>query len=113
MAMLLTTRHWGSDESFTCLGKTYASKFIQSQEKLKNDKSIPMSGKLLEENPPGQLVKRKALNVASKIPKSKTTKGYSGIVLEPSHVCILITLETAFVPNSTFHRRNQLKPDTR
>ncbi|OAD54544.1 hypothetical protein WN48_06599 [Eufriesea mexicana] len=83
MATFLTTRHWESDESFTCFGKTYASKFIKSQENLNNDKSIPTSGKLPEDNPPSQPVKRKALNVSWRHAKSKTTKG---IVLEPSHV---------------------------
>lgn len=84
--MLLTTRHWGSDESFSCFSKTFASKFTKSQEKPNNDKSVSASDRLPEDIPRKQLAKRNALNVASKIAKSKTTKAYNDIVLESSHV---------------------------
>ncbi|XP_071876846.1 uncharacterized protein [Bombus fervidus] len=86
MAMLLTSRHWGSDESFSCFSKTFVSKFAKSQEKPSNDKLVSASDHLPEDISRKQLAKRNALNVASKIAKSKTTKAYNDIVLESSHV---------------------------
>lgn len=88
--MLLTTRHWGSDESFSCFSKTFVSKFTKSQEKPNNDKSVSASDHLPEDISRKQLAKRNALNVASKIAKSKTTKAYNDIVLESSHVGVLL-----------------------
>ncbi|KOC62053.1 hypothetical protein WH47_01845 [Habropoda laboriosa] len=86
MATLLTTRHWDSTESFNGLGKTFADRLMKSSGNVKSEKSILVSDDLPKENPLKAASKRKALNVASRIVKSKTSRAYNDIFLEPSHV---------------------------
>ncbi|XP_006618626.1 uncharacterized protein LOC122715195 [Apis laboriosa] len=82
MATLLTTRHWGSDESFNCFGKMFVSKFTKSQENRNNNILTPVSDYANADKSLKQSAKR---NIASKITKLKT-KTYNEIILESSHV---------------------------
>lgn len=86
MAKLLTTRHWGSEESFNYLGKTFTSRIVKPQESSNNEKTIMVTQDVPAENPVKQVSKRKAVNVASKMAKSKISKPFNEIFLEPSHV---------------------------
>lgn len=83
MATLLTTRHWGSDESFSCFGKTFANKLTKPEENPNNENLVPVSDHQSEDVTRKQPTKRKATNVPS---KSKTIRAYNNIFLEPSHV---------------------------
>ncbi|KOX74848.1 hypothetical protein WN51_14340 [Melipona quadrifasciata] len=83
MATFLTTRHWESDELFSCFGNTFANKVTKLEENPNSENSVPVSDQQSENISRKQSMKRKATNVSSKL---KAIRAYNNIFLEPSHV---------------------------
>ncbi|XP_043522818.1 uncharacterized protein LOC122535393 isoform X1 [Frieseomelitta varia] len=83
MATLLTTRYWGSDESFSCFSNAFTNKLTKPEKNPNSENSLPVSDQQSENISPKQPTKRKATNVSSKL---KAIEAYNDIFLEPSHV---------------------------
>ncbi|XP_043522821.1 uncharacterized protein LOC122535393 isoform X3 [Frieseomelitta varia] len=82
MATLLTTRYWGSDESFSCFSNAFTNKLTKPEKNPNSENSLPVSDQQSENISPKQPTKRKATNVSSKL---KAIEAYNDIFLEPSH----------------------------